>query len=80
MIEFDPWSFGRRCWFNSPNQLPASATVTTTAPSGTAWTAGTAYAVGAVVNYNGARYRCLQAHTSLAGWEPPNVPALWATA
>jgi chitinase len=22
-------------------------------------------------------YRCLQSHTSLVGWEPPNVPALW---
>ncbi|HEU4426105.1 MAG TPA: carbohydrate-binding protein, partial [Pilimelia sp.] len=25
----------------------------------------------------GASYRCIQAHTSLTGWEPPNVPALW---
>ncbi|MFC7588336.1 carbohydrate-binding protein [Nonomuraea antimicrobica] len=23
-------------------------------------------------------YRCLQGHTSLPGWEPPGVPALWA--
>ncbi|WP_349290090.1 carbohydrate-binding protein [Thermoanaerobacterium thermosaccharolyticum] len=22
-------------------------------------------------------YKCIQAHTSLVGWEPPNVPALW---
>ncbi|MEV1204939.1 fibronectin type III domain-containing protein, partial [Microbispora rosea] len=22
-------------------------------------------------------YECIQAHTSLTGWEPPNVPALW---
>src|ERR1700722_2038412 len=22
-------------------------------------------------------YKCLQAHTSQVGWEPPNVPALW---
>nr|WP_326647068.1 MULTISPECIES: carbohydrate-binding protein [unclassified Streptosporangium] len=22
-------------------------------------------------------YRCLQGHTAYAGWEPPNVPALW---
>ncbi|WP_374223055.1 carbohydrate-binding protein, partial [Streptomyces sp. FH025] len=20
---------------------------------------------------------CLQAHTAMVGWEPPNVPALW---
>jgi hypothetical protein len=22
-------------------------------------------------------YRCIQAHTSIVGWQPPNVPALW---
>ena len=22
-------------------------------------------------------YRFIQGHTSLTGWEPPNVPALW---
>ncbi|MGV2686022.1 dioxygenase, partial [Clostridium perfringens] len=25
----------------------------------------------------GAAYQCLQAHTSMVGWEPTNVPALW---
>jgi hypothetical protein len=37
-----------------------------------------AYGVDAQVTYGGAGYRCLQAHTSLVGWEPPAVPALWA--
>lgn len=41
------------------------------------WQAYHAYAVGDVVSYNGVNYRCIQAHTSLPGWEPPNVPALW---
>src|SRR5260370_26196743 len=27
--------------------------------------------------FNGVEYKCIQAHTSLVGWEPPNVPALW---
>lgn len=45
-------------------------------PSGT-WAAGRSYAAGAGVTYGGGSYRCLQAHTSMAGWEPPNVPALW---
>ena len=43
----------------------------------TAWAPNTYYAVGAIVTYNGIDYQCLQAHTSLVGWEPPNVPALW---
>lgn len=42
-----------------------------------AWQPNTSYAVGALVTYNGQTYQCLQAHTSLVGWEPPNVPALW---
>ncbi|MFW5437009.1 carbohydrate-binding protein [Paenibacillus apiarius] len=29
------------------------------------------------VAYNGTVYKCVQSHTSLQGWEPPNVPALW---
>lgn len=42
-----------------------------------AWAPNTAYAVNDTVTYSGSTYTCLQAHTSLTGWEPPNVPALW---
>jgi chitinase len=42
-----------------------------------AWAPNTAYAVNQQVTHTGNTYRCLQAHTSLVGWEPPNVPALW---
>lgn len=45
-------------------------------PSGT-WAPGRAYSAGDRVTYGGSGYRCVQAHTSMAGWEPPNVPALW---
>ena len=41
------------------------------------WAADTAYAPGVRVRYEDKLYRCEQAHTSQAGWEPPNVPALW---
>jgi chitodextrinase len=41
------------------------------------WVANHAYAVGDRVSYGGHNYQCRQAHTSLVGWEPPNVPALW---
>ncbi|MCI0660643.1 MAG: glycosyl hydrolase family 18 protein [Acidobacteria bacterium] len=41
------------------------------------WAPNTSYAVGAQVSYQGSTYQCRQAHTSLQGWEPPNVPALW---
>src|SRR3954470_15230581 len=42
-----------------------------------AWAPNTTYAVGTLVTYGGHTYKCIQAHTSQVGWEPPNVPALW---
>ncbi len=51
--------------------------VSVQAQSAPAWTANTAYAIGNLVTYGGSTYKCIQAHTSLVGWEPPNVPALW---
>lgn len=46
------------------------------------WEAGTAYGgegqTQIVSRPNGHLYRCQQAHTSQSGWEPENVPALWA--
>ena len=41
------------------------------------WAPGVAYSVGTLATYQGPTYRCIQAHTSLEGWEPPKVPALW---
>jgi predicted carbohydrate-binding protein with CBM5 and CBM33 domain len=57
---------------------PTTAPPTTTPPAGApAWQANTAYATGARVSYAGRTWQCRQGHTSLTGWEPPNVPALW---
>ena len=36
-----------------------------------------AYAMGDIVAYSGALYRCAQAHTSQAGWTPDATRALW---
>src|SRR5213082_3780353 len=41
------------------------------------WAPNTAYSIGSLVMFNGVEYKCIQAHTSQVGWEPPNVPALW---
>jgi hypothetical protein len=60
-----------------PTTGPTTAPPTTPPPSGTAWASYTAYTVGQIVTYNGVRYRCRQSHSSLPGWEPPNVLALW---
>src|SRR5436305_813999 len=42
-----------------------------------AWQPNTTYTTGTLVTFNGQEFKCLQAHTSQVGWEPPNVPALW---
>ena len=42
-----------------------------------AWTADTSYALDVRVRYGDKLYKCVQAHTSQIGWEPPTVPALW---
>jgi 3D (Asp-Asp-Asp) domain-containing protein len=57
-----------------PSPIPPSPTPTGQYP---AWAPNHAYPTGALVSYAGHNYRCLQAHTSMVGWEPPNVPALW---
>ena len=41
------------------------------------WGIGIDYARTVRVRYDDKLYRCEQPHTSQAGWEPPNVPALW---
>ena len=41
------------------------------------WTIDRAYVVGDKVQRKGKLWRCIQAHTSQAGWEPENVASLW---
>ncbi|MBW4717120.1 lytic polysaccharide monooxygenase [Saccharothrix obliqua] len=54
-----------------------TTTEPTTPPVTGPWAVGVSYAAGVRVTYGGATYRCLQPHTSLAGWEPPNTASLW---
>jgi hypothetical protein len=66
---------------NGPNVdnlvVTAGATPTPTPGGAAAWAPNVAYAVGDLATYGGATYRCLQAHISLVGWEPPNAASLW---
>ena len=77
------WTQGEQPNLNTGDGKPwadngACSGGTTTPPTtGTTWVAGHTYQVGDTVTYAGVSYRCLQAHTSQTGWEPPNVPALW---
>jgi hypothetical protein len=59
----------------TPTKTPTTPRVTPTpVPE---WMAWTAYATGAVVQYQGITYKCIQGHTSQPTWTPPAVPALW---
>lgn len=52
--------------------------ITDSPPSETnEWAVGVSYVVDDEVTYEGTTYRCRQAHTSITGWHPPAVPALW---
>ena len=42
-----------------------------------AWAVGADYAADQRIRYGEKLYRCEQAHTSQAGWEPDKTPALW---
>jgi hypothetical protein len=41
------------------------------------WEPGTRYDYGAVVEYEGHRYKIIQPHQSQGDWTPPVTPALW---
>lgn len=41
------------------------------------WAPHVAYKAGAIRLYEGCLYRCIQAHTSQEGWEPPKAESLW---
>lgn len=43
----------------------------------TLWAPDQTVSVDDLREHDGVVYRCLTAHTTQAGWEPPNVPALW---
>jgi chitin-binding protein len=63
---------------NPPATQPPAPPATNPAPGGAEWAANRAYRTGDEVTFKGATYRCRQAHTSLAGWEPsPFTLALW---
>ncbi|TYP74076.1 chitinase [Paenibacillus methanolicus] len=60
------------------NRSAAAVVSATTDTAGARpWALAVSYKAGDEVTYGGKTYTCRQPHTSLQGWEPPNVPALW---
>ena len=42
------------------------------------WSETGEYSINDRVQYNGALYRCITAHTAQEAWSPTNAPSLWA--
>lgn len=62
---------------NSVTSNKVTVTVPKYEPGVQAWAPYVTYKAGDVVSYSGSNYKCLQGHTSLPGWEPSNIAALW---
>lgn len=41
------------------------------------WSASRGYSSGDLVTYDGTTYKCVQAHSSADGGDPPSASALW---
>lgn len=70
-----------RAWLSvPPSQYPMGYQLTTPPATAAPWKAGETVKAGDLRSYGGVVYKCIQSHTTQAGWEPPAVPALWAVA
>ena len=56
------------------NQATGSFTVTVRVA---AWSAGVSYGIGNLALYQGATWKCIQAHRSQSDWTPVRTPSLW---
>jgi hypothetical protein len=61
----------------TPDTTPALWREIVEAPTTNEWAAGVAYSIGDQVTYQGKLYQCLQAHTSIATWNPAVAASLW---
>jgi hypothetical protein len=60
------------------SEVPALFYYTRANEPGLEWMEQESVSVGWMRDWLGITYECLQEHVTLEGWEPPNVPALWA--
>ena len=60
-----------------PDETPALFSIQQTGDGVLPWIANEQVTVGDLREYDGIVYIVIQSHTTQAGWQPPNVPALW---
>jgi hypothetical protein len=61
----------------TPATTPPTTAPTSEAPKATEWAPFTDYVAGQLVTFNGVEYQVQDTHTSLPGWEPTALPALF---
>ena len=83
LIDANVWSPDElvHSWFRegsvAEGEEPAPEEPAPETPGATLWAPGLALGVGDRVEHNGVVYVVRQAHTTQAGWEPTNLPALF---
>jgi cytoskeletal protein RodZ len=60
-----------------PSTTPPTTAPTSEAPKATEWAPFTDYVAGQLVTFKGVEYQVQATHTSLPGWEPTALPALF---
>jgi type II secretory pathway pseudopilin PulG len=60
-----------------PTTTPPTTAPTSEAPKATEWAPFTDYVAGQLVTFKGVEYQVQETHTSLPGWEPTALPALF---
>ena len=73
----EPGTTGQYGVWEALDGCPAATPTPTPPANGDPWLPDVAYQLDDIVSYNGNLYRCQIAHTSMVGWEPDQVPALW---
>lgn len=68
---------GELAWVLADRPLTVEERLEAVEEKQNAWKAGEWVEVGDRRFYDGHWYKCIQAHTTQTGWEPPIVPALW---
>src|SRR5579872_1704294 len=59
--------------------VPALAAATVNCSGVAPWSGNSVtFSAGTLVTFQGNEYKCTQSHTSLPGWDPVSVPALWS--
>lgn len=76
-VEVTPTTTNYHVLYNVTSNQSIKVIYKSQGSGGDQWAEWVNYNVGDIVTFNGSTYSCRMAHTSLPGWTPAAVPALW---